>query len=37
MSQEMQLYPEGLAEKSTDIVLSTATCMVTIGDGDFPD
>lgn len=36
-SQETQLYPEGLPEKYTDIVLSRVTCTVTIGDGDFPD
>lgn len=36
-SQEIQLYPEGLTETYTDIVLSRATCTVTIGDGDFPD
>lgn len=37
ISQEIQLYPEELAEKYTDIVSSRATCTVTIGDGDFPD
>lgn len=36
-SQETQLYPKGLAEKYAVIVLSRATCTVTIGDGDFPD
>lgn len=36
-SQETQLYPKGLVEKYAVIVLSRATCTVTIGAGDFPD